>query len=825
MPPTLLIPGSIKGYPDLPINYIIGWLKNHMFEYGYNNASMNDRILVVRAETGSGKSTVMPVAIFRILRNKDTPGNIQYRGQKVLCTQPRVLTAIELARAVSSSRADYNPDMTSGKIVGFSTGPKKERASGLIYATAGVLRMKLNSNTDDELMDEYKFIIIDEAHERSVDSDVLLFMLYKFYKRNEGNKKLPFLILTSATFDTKKYADYFGIHYDNIVIISGIQFNIKRHWPEHDATNVYDMIISTLKKINKNRDEPDKADVLIFAPGMKEMKEIEKKIKSDIREYILVLKLDGEAVRKETPDYTLVFESYKKLPKMNGRLPMRRVIVSTSVAETGLTINTLRYVIDMGFHKGLESYPIINVKGLITRPSSQSRVTQRRGRCGRLFDGDFYPMYTEETYNSLDKQQLPDILSSSEEYNMIHLSFYRLLGNSFNINDLNLLDKPSQETFIGANIIATMLGFINHECGLTDLGLIASKFSSIPMEAAKVIFSGFSFNVAITDLITIAAIMQTSNGTLFMRDHMYKRFMESAKLKVDTSIPCNAHILESILPKYITDIIGGNDSEDKELDSYYYRYKTIICDDFIEYLLAFESFNKQIMKMKNNKSVLDWCQKKCINFSNLSVIYDIRERIMDDLISAGIDILYNSEYRLIDQDINNFIPAIINIKRCLYEGLKHNLITYNNEEKTYKTLHGLSIDIENSILSSQLQNKLRSLKVLSGEIQPKYIITDHLNLSIKGDDTIMYVINTNYISILDGYVYPDTSFGEPIYVDEKIIESVETDSDPLFKIESYNRLNKASNNDIQIPMCKLKNVSKLFGNKIVEYIVDPICKS
>jgi len=825
MPPTLLIPGSIKGYPDLPINYIIGWLKNHMFEYGYNNASMNDRILVVRAETGSGKSTVMPVAIFRILRNKDTPGNIQYRGQKVLCTQPRVLTAIELARAVSSSRADYNPDMTSGKIVGFSTGPKKERASGLIYATAGVLRMKLNSNTDDELMDEYKFIIIDEAHERSVDSDVLLFMLYKFYKRNEGNKKLPFLILTSATFDTKKYADYFGIHYDNIVIISGIQFNIKRHWPEHDATNVYDMIISTLKKINKNRDEPDKADVLIFAPGMKEMKEIEKKIKSDIREYILVLKLDGEAVRKETPDYTLVFESYKKLPKMNGRLPMRRVIVSTSVAETGLTINTLRYVIDMGFHKGLESYPIINVKGLITRPSSQSRVTQRRGRCGRLFDGDFYPMYTEETYNSLDKQQLPDILSSSEEYNMIHLSFYRLLGNSFNINDLNLLDKPSQETFIGANIIATMLGFINHECGLTDLGLIASKFSSIPMEAAKVIFSGFSFNVAITDLITIAAIMQTSNGTLFMRDHMYKRFMESAKLKVDTSIPCNAHILESILPKYITDIIGGNDSEDKELDSYYYRYKTIICDDFIEYLLAFESFNKQIMKMKNNKSVLDWCQKKCINFSNLSVIYDIRERIMDDLISAGIDILYNSEYRLIDQDINNFMPAIINIKRCLYEGLKHNLITYNNEEKTYKTLHGLSIDIENSILSSQLQNKLRSLKVLSGEIQPKYIITDHLNLSIKGDDTIMYVINTNYISILDGYVYPDTSFGEPIYVDEKIIESVETDSDPLFKIESYNRLNKASNNDIQIPMCKLKNVSKLFGNKIVEYIVDPICKS
>lgn len=830
MPPTLLTPGSIEGSPEIPIKYIVGWLKSHMFEYGSISASLNDRILIVQAKTGSGKSTVMPVEVFRILRNKDTPGNIQYRGQKVLCTQPRVLTAIELARTVSSSRSDWNPDMILGKIVGFSTGPKKERASGLIYVTADTLKAKLNTNTDDEIMDEYKFIIIDEAHERSVGSDVLLFMLYKFYKRNEGNKKLPFLILTSATFDTIKYANYFGVSYNNIIKIIGIQFDIYDHWPKHDATNIYNAILDTIEEINKNNDDPEKADVLIFAPGMKEMKEIEKRIKKDIRDYLLILKLDSEAVRKETFDYIYVFESYKKLPKMNGKLPTRRIIISTSVAETGLTINTLRYVIDMGFHKGRESYPIINVGGLVTRPAPQSRIIQRRGRCGRLFDGDFYPMYSKETYDLLDKQQLPDILTSGEEYNFVHLLFYRLLDNSFNIKELKLLDKPSQESIIGSNSIATILGFVDHNCRLTQLGVIASRFSSIPMEAAKIIFSGFVFNVAITDLITIAALMQTSNGTLFMRDYMYKKFMESVKSKANMNIPCNAHIMESILPKFIVDIIGGgkyNDciGGDEESDSYYYRYKTLICDDFIESLLAFESFNNQIMKMKNNRSVSDWCQKKCINFGSLSSIYDIRERIIDDLLGSGIDILYNSDHRLIDQGINTFMTTVINIKQCIYEGLKHNLLTYNDEEKTYKTLQNLSVDIENSILSTQLQNKLRSMKVLTGDIQPKYMVTDHLNLTIKGDDTIMYTVSANYISILDGYVYPDTTFGGPIYVDEKIIESNDTDSDPLFRIESYNRLNRAANSDIRIPICNLGNIDKLFGPKIMEGIVEPMCKT
>ena len=819
MPPTLLIPGSIANTTEIPIKYITSWLVSHMFEYGYNNATLNDRILIIQAETGSGKSTVMPVEIFRILRNKDSPSNVSYRGYKVLCTQPRVLTAIELARTVSSINSSWNPDIIFGKIVGYSTGPKKERAYGLIYATAGSLRAKLNNNTDDDIMSEYKFIIIDEAHERSVDSDVLLFMLYKFYKRNEGNKRLPFLILTSATFDTNKYANYFDVSIDNIIKVKGSQFNIHPHWLPHDTSNVYDTIVDTLVEINKIKDDPQMTDVLIFAPGMGEMKEIEKYIKKRIMDYLLILKLDGSAVRKMSSDYTLVFESYNKLPKLNGRLPTRRVVLSTSVAETGLTINTLKYVIDMGFHKGSESYPISNIGGLVTRPATKSRITQRRGRCGRLFDGEFYPMYTKETFEELDDQQLPDILTSTEEYNMVHLSFYRLLNNTLDINELNLLDKPSQESFIGANSVATLLGFV-YQNKLTDLGLIASKFTSISMEAAKVIFSGFAYNVAITDLITIAALFQTEYSNLFMRDNMYKKFMESIHKKINFNVPCNAHIMKSILPEFIIDLI-----DDKDNDIFYYRYKTIICDDFIESLLAFESFVKQIILLKNNKKIIEWCQIKCINYSGIQDLYEARDKIIEELLTAGIDIMYGQEYRLIDQSADTFIQTVIKIKKCLYEGLKHNLLEYDNTLKTYKTIHNIPITITNSILSTQLQNKLKTMGIISEDIIPKFILTNHINLSAKRGDFIMYEIKANFISILDGYVYPDTSMGEPNYSDDlECNVEAETESESDNTIELYHLFNSYITNDIKMPVCKLtNNMTSLFNKVIIKNIVEPYC--
>jgi HrpA-like RNA helicase len=861
--PTLWVPGSIPGIDEVPIKHITSWIRQHMYEYGHQEATLNDRILIIKAETGSGKSTVMPVELFRLLRSKDTPIDIPYKGQKVLCTQPKILTAIELAVDVSIERSSFNPDMVMGKTVGYSTGSMKERAAGLMYVTAPTLRVKMNTNSDESIMDEYKFIVIDEAHERSVDADVLLFMLYKFYKKHEGNRKLPFLILTSATFEPIKYAKYFEISSNNIITVVGSSFKKPKIFLEHDTLNVYNNIIDTIITINKNNDEPEEADILVFVPGKKDMKTLVKLIEAKInggaiRDYILVLQLDSEAVKKRSTDYQYVFETHSKLPKLNGKLPKRRVILSTTVAETGITIRTLKYVIDMGFHKAMESYPILNVRGILSRPSTKSRIEQRNGRVGRWFDGECYCMYTEETYNTLDKQQMPDILTSSDDYNSVHLLFYRLLDNEFSIEKLHLLDKPSQESFIGANSVATLLGFLDNKCRLTELGLIASRFSSMSMEGAKIIMSGFAFNVAISDLINIVALMQTQNSGIFMRDFAFKKNMQKLHKPYNIELPCNAQMIDYILPSYITDIIGGrhdknrgkgkgqgntqNVSRDPTRDYYYYRYKTIICDDFIETLLAFEAFNKVIIDTTSVKEVDNWCQTHCIDTTGIKTFYEeIRNRIMEDLLAAGIDTMYNSEYRLIDQPIDTFIQTIINIKQCLYEGLKHNILVYNEDERAYKTIHGLSISIDNSIMSVPLQNKLKAYKVLNNDIQPKYLLTDHLDLNLvksgnmNDPEPYLYTISTNYVSILDGYINPDLSFGQPLSTKEEYktysakqsaeqsARSAEQSAiDTIAQIHSFNKFNEDEH--VKPPICSLNYNDTIFNNMIVEKIIAPICK-
>ena len=749
--PTLLVKGSIEGIDEVPITYITNWLKNHMYEYGHASATLNDRILVIQAKTGSGKSTILPVEVFRILRNKDVPLGTRYTGQKVICTQPRVLTAIELAKDVTVR----NKDMVVGLTVGYHTKPAVEKPrTGLIYATLGILSRQLTVFTDEMLMKEYKFIIIDEAHERTMGSDIALFMLYHFYKRNVGNKNLPFLILTSATIDTKKYADYFNISYDNMILISGQSYDIITNWAPNDINNLLMYTCDVVKNICLINDPVDKADVLIFVPGAKETKSLIEALKKLQISNVLILKLDSGAVEHNTYDYKMLFTDQNNLPKKNNKIP-RRIIVSTAVAETGLTIGTCKYVIDYGYHRSMETYPLYNATGLITKPAPQSRITQRRGRVGRLFDGVFYPTYTEESYNLLDKQQLPEIFTSSNEYNYVHLVFHKILGK-LEIDKLNLLDPPSIETFINANSIATLLGFIDNNSLLTNLGKIASKFSSISMEHAKIIFSGFINNVAILDLVTICALMKSDKERLFMTFRKYKKHMEENNLEYNKSIPCcDGYALHESLPKFIME--GST-------DEYYYKYKLLICDEFIESLFIFESFINIIMKYKDVELVEMWCMDNCLNFSELQTVYYNRESIIDELLASGIDILYNNEFRIIHQDEIKFMESLINIKKCIYEGLKNNIIIYDEDTKFYKSLKGdLRIIVNSSILNTQLQNKLYAAGTITDYITPKYMITDRFIISQNMSEEIMYSINTNYISILDGYIYPDLLLGQPIY--------------------------------------------------------------
>ena len=275
--PTLLVSGSLRlgarGEPsdEVPVRYITAWLRKRMPEYGSHTARLADRVLVVRAETGSGKSTTLPVAVFRILRSENTPARQRYQGPGVICTQPRVLTAIALANDVSSR--PWNPDMVLGETVGFQTGPVSNKPpAGLVYATAGVLAAQLRNQEDGEIMGRYRFILVDEAHERALDIDMMLLLLRNFSRRNAGNERLPFLLLTSATFVTHRYADYFGVGPDNVIEVVGRTYPIETHWPASGNNDYPAEAAAVAIGIHEGHpeDRPERADILIFMPGAQE---------------------------------------------------------------------------------------------------------------------------------------------------------------------------------------------------------------------------------------------------------------------------------------------------------------------------------------------------------------------------------------------------------------------------------------------------------------------------------------------------------------------------------------------------------------------------
>ena len=667
-PPTLLVSGSLRlgadGPPsaEVPIEYITAWLRRRMPEYGGRSAALADRVLIVRAETGSGKSTTLPVAIFRILRSEHTPERQRYRGPGVICTQPRVLTAIALANDVSSR--PWNPDMVLGETVGYQTGPVSNKPpAGLVYATAGVLAVQLQNQEDAEIMGRYRFIIIDEAHERSLDGDMTLLLLRNFYERNEGDARLPFLLLTSATFDTRRYADYFGVGLGNVVEVVGRAYPIETHWPAQGTNDYPAEAAAVALRIHEGPgagDPPERADILIFMPGAPESAAVAAALARGLKGYaaggrvppFLILTINREVVISQTGDYPLVFEAPGRLPLVGGARPTRRVIVSTVVAETGLTIDTLRYVVDCGWSRTREAYPPWGAEGIVTRPAPQSRIKQRQGRVGRLFPGDFYPLYTKNVHGALEAQQLPEIISTGvaaaylgivREQQRQKLRGAVKLGRSstappeFRAEDMALLDPPPPEAFLEANATAVALGFVSPRAplptrwppaelieavassagrplpqplgyGLTALGHIAALFSRTPMEGVRVLLEGYVQGTAASDLITAVAMTGTAVADLLVGRGRVKRGAAPSPAGVG-GLPPGAEALRASLPPFLAQRTGGGAGAagagaagggvtgalpPSESEAFYFRARLLLADDFAEAVLLYDAFARQL---------------------------------------------------------------------------------------------------------------------------------------------------------------------------------------------------------------------------------------
>jgi pre-mRNA-splicing factor ATP-dependent RNA helicase DHX15/PRP43 len=426
------------------------------------------QFLVFVGDTGSGKTTQIP----QFVLYDDIP---QLRGKMVACTQPRRVAAMSVAQRVAQEM-----DVELGEEVGYSI--RFEEKSGpktiLKYMTDGML---LREAMTDHDLKRYSVLILDEAHERTLATDILMGLLKEVVKRRPDLK----IIIMSATLDAQKFQSYFEDA--PLLAVPGRTYPVEIFYTTEPEKDYLEAAIRTVLQIHAN--EPE-GDILLFLTGEEEIEDACRRINADVNEMIE----DADAgPMKVYPLYgnlppqqqQRIFDPAPPARSKDGR-PGRKCIVATNIAETSLTIDGIVYVVDPGFTKQKVYNPRIRVESLLVSPISRASAQQRAGRAGRTKPGKCFRLYTEGAFKKeLVEQTHPEILRSNLAMTVLQL---KKLG----IDDLvhfDLMDPPAPETLMRALEELNYLACLDDDGELTALGRLASEFPLDPTLAVMLISS------------------------------------------------------------------------------------------------------------------------------------------------------------------------------------------------------------------------------------------------------------------------------------------------------------------------------------------------
>ncbi len=734
---------DVTGDPDtqtylnelIPIDYIIDWFKQRGSKTGINN-----RVLVLKSETASGKSTYFLDQLFRRLVRGTG-------GAGIVCTQPKRLTAVRNVFQILKYGRDI---FTLGDTLGFSTGVNKvlpRVKTSLLSVTVGTLAMDLKLNTDEDIMDRYRYILIDETHERDLSTDMTLYMLKNFLLRNSNNPKCPFVVCMSATFEPIQFVNYFnGTIKDNHIWVSGASYPREYMWDWNEGrviNNYAQAAAEVVRRIVTNApdEDPLRADVLIFMPGKEEIMKTSKWLDNLNKEFVTnglpvfsLLRIDSEAMRTKSIEYNrLDIPVQNHIITIDGKkhVPGRRVIISTNVAETGLTLENLKYVIDSGFNKETEFNPNYNTNGLFVKPAPVSRITQRMGRAGRNFPGVFYPLYPRYIYDKLPKQQFPQILLSDPSVIMIDIINEQIksTGKPFKVTSIDMIDPPSSDALNYSLGKLYQLGFITPftdddlavegpqivpKYTLTELGKLSSAFTLISPEAIRMILSGYAYECSIFDLITIAA------------------YVTMPSLAQGKNLPNWAEIYT----------VGLGFRSD------YNKMQLLICDEFINGIILINAVKNIIGT--NVERIYDWCNRVNINYHGLLEFIKLRDDIVEQALRAKFDLFKYEKKSIKVTSQDAFMDIITRIKYCIYDGYRCNRLVPASSGNKYKSIYG-NVDVITPMI---IKNSKYKFNVL-----PSCILYSELKLKLNRDDpNRIYNLAAVKISTMSGFVHDDPNY-------------------------------------------------------------------
>ncbi|TKA52525.1 hypothetical protein B0A53_04901 [Rhodotorula sp. CCFEE 5036] len=453
------------------------------------------QVLVIEGETGSGKTTQLPQYLYEAGYCRD--------GKKIGCTQPRRVAAMSVAARVAEEVG-----CRVGAEVGYSirfedcTSDKTK----IKYMTDGMLLREFLTEPD---LAGYSCMIIDEAHERTLSTDILLGLVKDIARFRPDFR----LLIASATLNATKFSDYF----DGAPVfrIPGRRYPVDILYTPQPEANYLHAAVTTVFQIHTTQ---PKGDILVFLTGQDEIEAAQESLEETARAL-------GNKVAE-----LMICPIYANLPtEMQAKIfeptpeGARKVVLATNIAETSITIDGVVYVIDPGFVKQNAYNPRNGMESLVVTPCSRAAAGQRAGRAGRVGPGKCFRLYTKHAFmHELEQDTVPEIQRTN-------LGMVVLMLKSLGINDLigfDFLDPPPGDTLIRALDNLYALGAFNDRGELTKLGRRMAEF---PMDPAlsKAILASEKYNCT-EEVLTIVSMLSES-GSLFYRPKQKKLEADTAR--------------------------------------------------------------------------------------------------------------------------------------------------------------------------------------------------------------------------------------------------------------------------------------------------------
>jgi HrpA-like RNA helicase len=528
------------------------------------------------------------------------------------------------------------------------------------------------------------------------------------------------------------------------------------------------VIMFNRQNFNKN----DKDYMNLLAPIEKTydnlIVEENKKIGGNSDSYDYICTIDGpfwvvKKVPEKTENYIKSQAVETKVIKKGGAVnwnsikwgktikPVRRVIIGTNIAETGITIESLKYCIDTGFHITVEFNPLIMSDILMSRNITQSMALQRKGRVGRKAPGIWYPLYSQEMFNQFNVNQYPDIVTADITSSLLGIIInqteselifeqktfggeiipIRQVGCNINFSNLDLMTYPSSDMITYALEKLLNLGFIEYQNKVANktktdhnaiisptlLGILANNFRTLSLESIRMLLAGFQYEVNIFDMVTIVAMINIK----YMDIH---------------SVRINKYKSQNPLEKLPEEALN--------------YYKILWGCDFIECLWIWYKYTNMLEEItKKNKFSISyikkWCSENNLILDGLLKIADLRDEIIETLIQMGfIKKIFNNInlFNLIQQDTWVAVKEIQKIKKCILDGYRMKLCVLKND--SYELLYNSrKVNIESPIVTDH---------DIDSNSKPRYVIvSDIITSNLNG----YFKTTGERTSIMDGFVEID----------------------------------------------------------------------